>query len=161
LIASLLTVVVSSQSLLPRQGHHWCKLKKKMAVSTNCLYLIRCVDDDSNGFEGSPFPGLLGGTPSRLANYSDHKEWQHLTNDPSSPRYIRKISAGPIISDDGKHMIGSLFIVQSSKTEADEFIHRDPLYVQHVWKDVSATRFVAPNSVKPVRMEGQDAIVDW
>jgi len=57
------------------------------------------------------FHVIGGGSVKRMDNYTEHKEYQMETANPESPSFIKKISAGPILSDDGSFStsISSLF----------------------------------------------------
>lgn len=84
---------------------------------------------------------------------------QATTSDVESPHYIKKIAAGPMESDDGKYMIGSLFIVEGTRTEAEAFNRNDPFYAAGVWERITIERWISiPNGIKPVRMvkDGDD-----
>ena len=98
------------------------------------LYIIHCLDDLSSEFvdKGVRF----GATQKRLAAYADHKAYLATTNDPSLPTYIKKIAAGPMESEDGKYMIGSCFIVEATRAEAEAFNQNDPFYKTGVWGQV-------------------------
>ena len=39
-------------------------------------------------------------------------------------------------SEDGKFMLGSLFIVEATKEEAESFIRNDPFSIQGIWEKV-------------------------
>jgi uncharacterized protein YciI len=39
-------------------------------------------------------------------------------------------------SEDGKFMVGSLFIVEATKEEAESFIRNDPFSIQGIWEKV-------------------------
>jgi uncharacterized protein YciI len=98
------------------------------------LYLIHCMDDLSCGMvdKGTRF----GGSVKRMSVYAEHKAYLATTNDPSLPSYIRKVSAGPMESEDGKYMIGSCFIVESTREEAEIFNRNDPFNQNGVWEKV-------------------------
>jgi uncharacterized protein YciI len=106
----------------------------KMSSSPIYLYLIHCLDDQSCGMvdRGSRF----GGSVKRLSVYTEHKAYQGQTANPDSPNFIKKIAAGPMESDDGKFMIGSCFIVESTREAADKFINEDPFHAAGVWEKV-------------------------
>ena len=57
-------------------------------------------------------------------------------------------------SEDGKYMIGSLFIVEGTRAEAEAFNRNDPFYEAGVWEKVTIARYISiPGGIKPVRME--------
>eukprot|EP01035_Chromulina_nebulosa_P033144 gene33144-44366_t len=85
----------------------------------------------------------FGGSSKRMSLLKEHRAYQAETVSPTSPTYIRKISAGPLVgvfvtstisstltleSDDGKFMVGSAFIVESTREEVDRFIAGDPFH---------------------------------
>eukprot|EP01036_Dinobryon_divergens_P027806 gene27805-36634_t len=77
----------------------------------------------------------FGGSSKRMSLLKEHRAYQAETVSPTSPTYIRKISAGPLVgvyfhnifdsysssieSDDGKFMVGSAFIVESTREEME------------------------------------------
>ncbi len=99
------------------------------------LYAIHCLDDISGEMidKGDRF----GGSAKRMSNYADHKAYLATTNDPTLPNYIKKICAGPLESDDLKYMIGSFFIVEATREEAERFNQNDPFCKNHVWEKES------------------------
>ena len=57
-------------------------------------------------------------------------------------------------SEDGKYMVGSLFIVEGTRAEAEAFNRNDPFYEAGVWEKVTIARYISiPGGIKPVRME--------
>ena len=116
------------------------------------LYVIHCLDDQSCGMEerGARF----GGSVKRLSVYMEHKAWQGETSKPESPHFIKKIAAGPLESECGKFMIGSMFIVEATRKQAEAFIENDPFKAAGVWERVVITRYISiPNGIKPVTVE--------
>jgi len=80
--------------------------------------------------------------------------WQGETSNPDSPNFIRKISAGPLESEDGKYMVGSCFIVEATLEEATAFNQNDPFFHAGVWEKISINPYISiPNGIKPVRVE--------
>ena len=120
-------------------------------MASEYTYVIHCFDDLSVGMvdNGTRF----GGSSLRIGNYTEHKEWQAITNDPTSAHYIKKICAGPLESEDGKFMIGSCIIVQATREKVDAFVQQDPFFIKKVWKDISITRYIAPNGIKAMTAE--------
>ena len=115
------------------------------------------MDDPSCGLEDRGV--RFGGSVKRLAVYSEHRAYQGETSDITSPKYIRKIAAGPMESDCGKYMIGSCFIVEATKEEAVRFNQEDPFFATNVWGTITISKWVSiPNGIKPVSMykEGDD-----
>lgn len=121
------------------------------------LYVIHCLDDQSCGMEDRGI--RFGGSTKRLSVYAEHKAWQGETSNPESPSYIKKISAGPLESDDGKFMIGSMFVVESTRSQAESFIQNDPFKSAGVWERIHIARYISiPNGIKHVSVEkdGED-----
>jgi uncharacterized protein len=80
-------------------------------------------------------PGALD---VRLARYDAHKAF---LADPS-PYGIRIVMSGPLTTDDGKKMIGSLFLVEADDRAAVESFNRaDPFYEAGIWERVTITGF--------------------
>jgi uncharacterized protein YciI len=107
--------------------------------SEKALYIIHCQDDLSCGMvdKGERF----GGSVKRIGCYADHKAYLASTSDPNSPNYIRKIAAGPMETEDLKYMVGSFFIVESTREEAEAFNRNDPFSQNGVWKEVGCCSF--------------------
>jgi hypothetical protein len=96
----------------------------------------------------------FGGSVKRLSVYAEHKAWQGETSNPESPNYIKKIAAGPMESEDGKYMIGSMFIVESTRRAAEAFIEADPFKAAGVWERVVIARYISiPNGIKAVGVQ--------
>ena len=95
--------------------------------------------------EGEP----RGGCEKRLALYKEHRAYQAEASDPNNPKYIKKITAGPMVSDDDKMMRGSCFVVEvKSREEAETFYKNDPFYKNGVWETVIMHRYImAPGCV--------------
>mmetsp|Transcript_16838 Transcript_16838/g.25320 ORF Transcript_16838/g.25320 Transcript_16838/m.25320 type:complete len:136 (-) Transcript_16838:125-532(-) len=110
------------------------------------VYVIHCLDDLSCGMveKGSRF----GGSAKRIENYAEHKKYQVETANPESPNFIRKLSAGPLESEDGKYMIGSMIMVYGTREEVDTFYKNDPFYKENVWGQINVTRYVSPTGIK-------------
>jgi len=76
--------------------------------------------------------------PRRLENYSAHRSF--IETDHSFG--VSVVISGPLQSDDGDTMIGSLFIIESpSRAEVEAFCQADPFSTQGVWGEVTITRF--------------------
>jgi len=77
--------------------------------------------------------------PTRLAHYEAHKAFLADTS-----RFgVKIVMSGPLVADDGKTMIGSLFLVEAaSRTEVEAFHHADPFFAAKIWKDVTITGFL-------------------
>lgn len=121
------------------------------------IYVVHCLDDQSCGMvdKGARF----GGSELRMSVYDQHKAYMAETSNPESPNYIKKLGAGPMESECGKYMIGSMFILEATREEVDNFHQNDPFYAAKVWNHVSITRWISiPNGLKPfhVEMDGDD-----
>ena len=87
-----------------------------------------------------------------MGAYAEHKAWQGESSNPASTNFIKKIAAGPMESEDGKYMIGSMFIVDSTREEAEAFIDRDPFKAAGVWEKVTINKYISiPNGIKAVK----------
>jgi uncharacterized protein YciI len=76
--------------------------------------------------------------PRRLENYSAHRSF--IETDQSFG--VAVVISGPLQSDDGETMIGSLFIIEApSRGEIEAFTQADPFSTGGVWGDVTITRF--------------------
>lgn len=45
---------------------------------------------------------------------------------PENPAFIKKLAAGPMLEEDGKFMVGSFFLVEATREEAQTFVDNDP-----------------------------------
>jgi len=76
--------------------------------------------------------------PRRLEHYSAHRSF--IETDQSYG--VSVIISGPLQSDDGETMIGSLFVIDApGRTEVEAFTKADPFMVEGVWGGVVVTRF--------------------
>lgn len=57
---------------------------------------------------------------------SDRQEYQAATANPEDPRFINKVSAGPLVDEVDDYMIGSFFLVAATREEAQKFVDNDP-----------------------------------
>ena len=75
---------------------------------------------------------------ARLANYDAHKAFLSDTS-----RFgVAIVMSGPLVSDDGQTMIGSLFLVEAPDRNAVEAFNRaDPFAVAGIWRSVTITAF--------------------
>jgi uncharacterized protein YciI len=80
-----------------------------------------------------------GALPTRLAHYDAHKTFLSDTS-----RYgVTIVMSGPLVSDDGQSMIGSLFLVDApSRTEVEAFHQADPFFAAGIWERVTITGFL-------------------
>jgi len=76
--------------------------------------------------------------PRRLEHYSAHRAF--IETDRSHG--VSVVISGPLQSDDGDTMIGSLFIMDApSRAEVEAFTRADPFMAGGVWGEVMITRF--------------------
>jgi uncharacterized protein YciI len=81
-------------------------------------------------------PGALD---VRLAHYDAHKAF---LADPS-PYGVRIVMSGPLTTDDGAKMIGSLFLVEAAdRATVERFNGADPFHDAGIWERVTITGFL-------------------
>jgi len=74
----------------------------------------------------------------RLEHYGAHRSYVEAAERGG----VRVLISGPLQTDDGESMVGSLFIVEAEDREAvNSFTKDDPFQVFGVWGDVAVTRF--------------------
>jgi uncharacterized protein YciI len=79
------------------------------------------------------------GLPERLAHYDAHKVFLADT----SAHGVRIVMSGPLMSDDGERMIGSLFLVEAAdRATVEAFNRADPFHAAGIWQAVTITRFL-------------------
>ncbi|MGY4369585.1 uncharacterized protein YciI [Bradyrhizobium sp. LB1.3] len=80
-----------------------------------------------------------GALPTRLANYDAHKSFLSDTS-----RYgVKIVMSGPLVSDDGERMIGSLFLIEApGRSEVEAFNRADPFATADIWEKVTITGFL-------------------
>jgi hypothetical protein len=114
---------------------------------------VHCPDDLSVGMTEGAFGDVrFGGSVKRIGNYAAHKARQADTSDPSSPNYNKKISAGPMESEDGKFMVGSCFIIEATREAVEAFIAGDIFKSEGVWdaEKISINRYTSFSGIKAV-----------
>ena len=80
-----------------------------------------------------------GALPIRQANYDAHKAFLSDT----SPHGVRIVMSGPLVSDDGANMIGSLFLVEAAdRATVERFNRADPFHAAGIWQDVAINGFL-------------------
>lgn len=80
-----------------------------------------------------------GALPTRLANYDAHKTFLSDT----SPFGVKIVMSGPLVSDDGATMIGSLFLIEApGRAEVEAFNRGDPFAAAGIWEKVTITGFL-------------------
>jgi uncharacterized protein len=76
--------------------------------------------------------------PRRLAAYDAHKAFLADTTEFG----IKIIMSGPLVSDDGAKMIGSLFLIDApARANVERFNAADPFTPANVWDRVTITAF--------------------
>ena len=89
------------------------------------LYAVHAIDR----------PGAL---PLRLEHYADHRAFVET----AGAHGITIIISGPLQSDDGELMTGSLFILDApDRASVEAFAAADPFTKNLVWGEFSITRF--------------------
>jgi uncharacterized protein len=80
-----------------------------------------------------------GALPTRLANYDAHKSFLSDTS-----RFgVKIVMSGPLVSDDGERMIGSLFLIEApGRSEVEAFNRADPFAASDIWEKVTITGFL-------------------
>lgn len=80
-----------------------------------------------------------GALPTRLANYDAHKTFLSDTS-----RFgVKIVMSGPLVSDDGQTMIGSLFLIEApGRGEVEAFNRADPFAAADIWEKVTITGFL-------------------
>jgi uncharacterized protein YciI len=109
------------------------------------IWAVRCLDDTSVPLSSPPehAPKPPPGAPlfarvSRLEHTVEHKSYQEQASKLEQGSF--KIASGPLVSDDGSQCIGSMFLVRAnSRNDVQEFVQRDPFYVNRVWDHNSIT----------------------
>lgn len=80
-----------------------------------------------------------GALPTRLANYDAHKAF--LSD--ASRFGLKIVMSGPLVSDDGEKMIGSLFLIDApGRAEVEAFNRADPFAAAGIWEKVTITGFL-------------------
>jgi uncharacterized protein YciI len=76
--------------------------------------------------------------PLRLEHYAAHRAYVEA----AEAGGIRVVLSGPLQSDDGEMMIGSLFIIEAENRERiAAFTAADPFTIHRVWASVNVARF--------------------
>ena len=80
--------------------------------------------------------------PSTLQLRLDHYAAHRTFVEDQETQGITVIVSGPLQSDDGEIMTGSLFVLEAcSRTAIDAFVTNDPFTLQGVWGEVRISRF--------------------
>jgi hypothetical protein len=76
--------------------------------------------------------------PRRLEHYTAHRSFIET----DQTHGVSVLISGPLQSDDGDTMIGSLFVIEApGRAEVEVFTNTDPFTVHGVWGVVTITRF--------------------
>ena len=96
-----------------------------------------------------------------MACYEQHKTYQASVSDPESEHFVEKLSAGPLLSEDGffpfslslryhssssfsnvgRFMIGSCFLIHGTREDAERFVQNDPFTQNNVFREVTINRY--------------------
>ena len=80
-----------------------------------------------------------GALAIRLANYDAHKAFLSDTSRFS----VEIVMSGPLVSDDGATMIGSLFLIEAAgRGDVEAFNRADPFAAADIWEKVTITGFL-------------------
>lgn len=89
------------------------------------LFIVHCLDREA-------------ALPVRMEHYQAHRDY--LATMDSGP--LRIVMSGPLVSDDGETMIGSLFLLEATGREAVEAFNRaDPFHQAGIWESVRIHAF--------------------
>jgi uncharacterized protein YciI len=76
--------------------------------------------------------------PRRLEHYTAHRSFIET----SQSYGVSVVISGPLQSDDGETMIGSMFVMEApSRAEVEAFTKADPFMAEGVWGVVQIHRF--------------------
>lgn len=80
-----------------------------------------------------------GALDTRLAHYDAHKAFLSDT----SRFNVTIVMSGPLVDDDGKTMIGSLFLIEApGRLHVERFHEADPFFKAGIWERVTITGFL-------------------
>lgn len=55
---------------------------------------------------------------------------------------VKNLTSGPLVSDDGEDVIGSLYILEAKdRAQMDEFQKNDPLFQADIWRTVEVRAY--------------------
>jgi uncharacterized protein YciI len=76
--------------------------------------------------------------PLRLEHYADHRAFVE-----TAPEYgLHIMLSGPLQSDDGEIMTGSLLIIEApDRTSVEHFVKADPFVRAGLWENITISRF--------------------
>ncbi len=74
----------------------------------------------------------------RLEHYAAHRAFLETGRDFG----VGLVMSGPLQSDDGEIMVGSLFIMEAAeRATVEAFVRADPFVKEGIWGDLRITRF--------------------
>jgi len=86
------------------------------------LFVIYCLDKPGTG-------------KTRAANMQAHKDY--IATGP-----IKVVLSGPLTTDDGQDIVGSLFMVDAAgRSEVERFQRNDPLFKSGIWASTEVRAF--------------------
>ncbi len=86
------------------------------------LFVIHALDND----------GMLD---TRTQTFDAHKEYVAGAD-------VQVVMSGPLVTDDGETVIGSLFLIEAADRAAlDAFHHGDPFFKAGIWKEIHIQAF--------------------
>ncbi|HEV2510321.1 YciI family protein [Bosea sp. (in: a-proteobacteria)] len=75
----------------------------------------------------------------RLSHFEDHQKFLADT----SAFSVQIVMSGPLITDHGEQMIGSLFVVEApNRTAVERFNAADPYHGAGIWERITITGFL-------------------
>jgi uncharacterized protein YciI len=81
-------------------------------------------------------PGAL---PLRLEHYAAHRTFV----EDQEMQGVNVVLSGPLQSDDGEVMTGSLFVLEApNRAAVEDFVAHDPFQLNGVWGEVRISRFL-------------------
>jgi uncharacterized protein YciI len=75
----------------------------------------------------------------RLAHYDAHRAFLSDTG----PYNVSIVMSGPLTADDGRTMIGSLFVIEApDRAAVERFNKADPFHAAGIWERVTIAGFI-------------------
>ena len=75
----------------------------------------------------------------RLAHYDAHRAFLSDTG----PYNVSIVMSGPLTADDGRTMIGSLFVIEApDRAAVERFNKADPVHAAGIWERVTIAGFI-------------------
>jgi len=80
--------------------------------------------------------------PNALALRLEHDAARRAYVEEQEQAGIKVVLSGPLQSDNGEEMLGSLVVIEApSRAAADHFVANDPFTLERVWGDIQIHRF--------------------